>query len=211
MYKPGTIEQYKIYSYLKEKFYLEEFLLYPISRTSMLLEDKAGDKLALEYQNGSVREIDLPSPPDIEEVKAFLKSFHALEPKPCLNDFESITLWWLEHPNPLTLQQALGLTDDLYRHFLVYPLIDDETVRRIVSKGLVTEKEFLDIRLWYRNGHVMTCWLGQLGLDGTGNIYGLIFRYRKPNATKYEFYLLDDYYRFMNHIPDLASEDAAIN
>lgn len=142
MYKPGTIEQYKIYSYLKEKFYLEEFLLYPISRTSMLLEDKAGDKLAFEYQNGSVREIDLPSPPDIEEVKAFLKSFHALEPKPCLNDFESITLWWLEHPNPLTLQQALGLTDDLYRHFLVYPLIDDETVRRIVSKGLVTEKNF---------------------------------------------------------------------
>lgn len=200
MYKPQTTEQYKICFYIKEHFYLDQFLLSPLSRNSMLLEDSAGDKIAFGYLNGVVQEIAIPPPPDPEKVKDFFKSFRALEPKPRLDDFKSITRWWLNHSNPLTYQQALGLTDDLYRHFLSYPLIDDETVRRIVAKGLVTEKEFCDIRLWYRNGHVMTCWLGQLGLDGTGNIYGLIFRYRKPGERKFEFYLLDDYYCFMNHI-----------
>lgn len=210
MYKPQTIEQYKIHCYLKEQFHLEQCLLSPLSRSSMLLEDLAGDKIAFGYENGAVREIAVPLPSDPEKVKAFLKSFRALEPKPCLNDFESITRWWLVHPNPLTYQQALGLTDDLYRHFLSYPLIDDEAAQTIVAKGLVTEKEFSDIRLWYRNGHVMTCWLGQLGLDGTGNIYGLTFRYRKPDERKYEFYLLDDYYCFMNHITAAPSGDTVL-
>ena len=94
---------------------------------------------------------------------------------------------------------------------MTYPPLDDDAVRRLVSNGLVTEKEFCDIRLWYRNGHVMTCWLGPLGLDGTGNIYGLTFRYRKPEERKYEFYLLDDYYRFMNHINSEESGDTIKN
>ena len=210
LYNPHTVEQYHIYSYLKEKFYLEYCLLSPLSRSSMLIEDMAGGKAAFGYENGAVREIALPPPPDPEQVKAFLKGFQALEPKPCLTDFEGITHWWLDHPNPLTYQQALGLTDDLYRHVLTYPLIDDKMARSIVAKGLVTEKEFFDIRLWYRNGHVMTCWLGQLGLDGTGNIYGLSFKYREPDEQKFEFYLLDDYYCFMNHITPAPSGNTDI-
>ena len=42
MYNPHTVEQYHIYSYLKEKFYLEYCLLSPLSRSSMLIEDMAG-------------------------------------------------------------------------------------------------------------------------------------------------------------------------
>ena len=104
MYNPHTVEQYHIYSYLKEKFYLEYCLLSPLSRSSMLIEDMAGGKAAFGYENGAVREIALPPPPDPEQVKAFLKGFQALEPKPCLTDFEGITRWWLDHPNPLTYQ-----------------------------------------------------------------------------------------------------------
>jgi len=130
-----------------------------------------------------------------------------LRPISCIDTNERRVLLYKPH----TYQQALGLPDDLYRHFLTYPPLDDDAVRRLVSKGLVTEKEFCDIRLWYRNGHVMTCWLGPLGLDGTGNIYGLTFRYRKPEERKYEFYLLDDYYRFMNHINSEESGDTIKN
>ena len=42
MYNPHTVEQYHIYSYLKEKFYLEYCLLSPLSRSSMLIEDMEG-------------------------------------------------------------------------------------------------------------------------------------------------------------------------
>ena len=38
-------------------------------------------------------------------------------------------------------------------------------------------------------------WLGPLGVDGTGYLYGLTRNYRKPNAYEMHFYVLDDYYR----------------
>ena len=38
MYKPHTIEQYKIQRFLDETFAMEHFLVSPLSRTSLLLE-----------------------------------------------------------------------------------------------------------------------------------------------------------------------------
>lgn len=73
---------------------------------------------------------------------------------------------------------------------------------RLARKGLVTESEYNDLQLWYFNGHTMSCWFGPLGVDGTGSLYGLIFDYQTASPTKTQFYLLDDYYRVMNHLTE---------
>ena len=47
MYKPYTIDRYKVYQFLEQTFALEYFLLCPISSSTLMLEDKVGDKLPL--------------------------------------------------------------------------------------------------------------------------------------------------------------------
>lgn len=131
-----------------------------------------------------------------------LKQFRSLTPRPVVHDFEALTRWWLDNPNPLTYQQALGMSDDLYHHFLSHPLISEDDALRLARKGLVTESEYNDLQLWYFNGHTMSCWFGPLGVDGTGSLYGLTFDYQTASPTKTQFYLLDDYYRVMNHLTE---------
>ena len=181
---------------------LEQCLVSPISCSALLLEDPNGCKFAFASQETGVRQIEIPAPPDHEEVRAFWKQFKAPAPPPQLKCFDDITIWWLNHPNPLTYQMDLNLPDDLYRHFLAHMILEDEEVYRLVEKGLVTENEYLDIRLWYHNGPFRDHWLGPLGVDGTGYLYGLTRNYRKPNAYEMHFYVLDDYYRCMNHLPE---------
>ena len=178
MYKPHTIEQYKVYRFLEENFALEHFLLAPLSRFGLMLEDKTGEKIAFAFLNNCVQEIPVPAPAAPETVIAFLKQFRSLTPRPVVHDFEALTRWWLNNPNPLTYQQALGMSDDLYRHFLSHPLISEDEALRLARKGLVTESEYNDLQLWYFNGHTMSCWFGPLGVDGTGSLYGLTFDYQ---------------------------------
>ena len=142
MYKPHTIEQYKIQRFLDETFAMEHFLVSPLSRTSLLLEDETGEQLAFGFLDDEVREIPLPPPAAPEEIKDFIRRFRALNPKPRLRTFEDITRWWLGHPNPLTYQQALGLSDELYRHFLSHPMIDEDDAYRLASSGLVSEDDY---------------------------------------------------------------------
>jgi len=201
LYKPYTVEQYKVYQFIKNHFVTEHFLISPLSRSALMLEDQAGDKIAFLYQDNTVREISIPPTPDPEKVRLFIDEFASNPLRATLNTFDSITRWWLAHPNPLNYQQALSLPDDLYHHFLTYSLITVEEVRSIIANGLVSEKNYNDIRLWYRNGNYTSCWLGPLGVDGTGHLYGLIFQYNKPEAEKRVFYLVDEYYRYMNHNP----------
>ncbi len=200
MYKPLTIEQYKVYRYIKERFELEYFLLSPLSGSALILEDRFGERSAFSFQDGVVRETEIPPPAPAEEIKAFMARFRALDPPPKLKTFDEVTRWWLEHPNPLTHRQALGLKDTLYRHYLSHRKLKDEEVYALAAKGLVTGSEYNDILLWYLDGHTDSCWLGPLGLDGTGNIYGLTLRCQTPPSKEMTFYLLDDYYREMNHI-----------
>ena len=200
MYKPHTIEQFKVQQFLEHTFAIDHFLVSPLSRTALMLEDKDGERIAFSFSDNEVREIPIPPAADLEKVKAFIRQFHALDPKPHLRTFEEITRWWLDHPNPLTYQQALGLSAELYRRFLSHPMIDDEDAWRMASSGLVSEDGYRDIQLWYFNGNSFTCWLGPLGVDGTGNLYALTFNYGTPRARELRFYLLDDYYRDMNHI-----------
>ena len=49
MYKPHTIEQYKVYRFLEENFALEHFLLAPLSRFGLMLEDKTDEKIAFAF------------------------------------------------------------------------------------------------------------------------------------------------------------------
>lgn len=194
MYKPHTIEQYKIQRFLDDTFAMEHFLVSPLSRTSLLLEDETGEQLAFSFLDDEVREIPLPPPAAPEEIKDFIRRFRALNLKPRLRTFEDITRWWLDHPNPLTYQQALGLSEELYRHFLSHPMIDEEDAYRLASSGLVSEDDYRDIQLWYLDGNTISHWLGPFGVDGTGNLYRLIFGYGTPAARALKFYLLDDYY-----------------
>lgn len=200
MYKPHTVEQYEIVQYLKEdqNFAMDHFILSPLSRSALLLEDCEGAQLAFSYFQGSVTEIPVPAPPDPNEVLAFIRKFRADPARPRLRSLEEITRWWHTASNPLCYQQALSLPDDLYRHFLTHSLYSEETVRQIAGKKYVTEEEYLGIRLWYRNENSLHFWLGPLGVDGTGNLYGLTFRYRLPDAEEVAFYVMDDYFRFMN-------------
>ena len=107
MYKPHTIEQYKVYRFLEENFALEHFLLAPLSRFGLILEDKTGEKIAFAFLNNCVQEIPVPAPAAPETVTAFLKQFRSLTPHPVVHDFEALTRWWLNNPNPLTYHQSL--------------------------------------------------------------------------------------------------------
>ena len=161
MYKPHTIEQYKIQRFLDETFAMEHFLVSPLSRTSLLLEDETGEQLAFGFLDNEVREIPLPPPAAPEEIKDFIRRFRSL---------------------------------------LSHPMIDEDDAYRLASSGLVSEDDYRDIQLWYLNSNAAARWLGPLGVDGTGNLYGLTFGYGTPAARTLRFYLLDDYYRYMDHI-----------
>ena len=80
MYKPHTIEQYKVYRFLEENFALEHFLLAPLSRFGLMLEDKTDEKIAFAFLNNCVQEIPVPAPADPETVTAFLNNSAALRP-----------------------------------------------------------------------------------------------------------------------------------
>lgn len=199
MYKPQTIAQFKVLEHLKEQgFVMDHFLLSPVSRDALMVEDMTGGKLAFEYRGGLVleRPVPVPAPPEI--VTAFIRGFSTAPGRPTLRTFKEVTRWWLDHKSPLTYQQALGLPDSLYRHFLSHALLDEEEVRRIVQKPVVTEEEYKGVLLWYYDGNTAENWMGPEGVDGTGERYGITFHWLRPEAERFTFYLENAYYHFMN-------------
>lgn len=198
MYKPHTVEQFKVWQFLKEQFHLEHFILSPVSRKALLLEDKTGECIVFAWDGNAAQKQPTQEPASAEVVQAFIREHHARSDRPHLNTIEEVTRWWLNHDSPLTYQQALGFSDELYHYFLTHAAYTDEQILAIVQKGVVTEEEYLGIKLWYLDGNAGRCWLGPLGLDGTGEIYGLTLHYRMPEQVAYDFYLENDYYRFMN-------------
>ena len=198
MYKPHTVDQFKLWQYLKAHFVLEAFILSPVSHNALMLEDKTGAKIVFAWVNNEAVEQPAPEPATPEAIKAFFKAYRDSPDRPRLTDIEQVTRWWLRNENPLSYQQALGFSDELYRYFLTHKKYSDEEVVAIAKKGLVSEEEYLGIKLWYFDGNICGNWLGPLGIDGTGDIYGLTIHYRTPEQVEYVFYLENDYYRFMN-------------
>ena len=60
MYKPHTIEQYKVLQYMKEHFQMDQFILSPLSRSSLMLEDMKGEKIAFGFLDGSIHQVSIP-------------------------------------------------------------------------------------------------------------------------------------------------------
>lgn len=203
MYKPHTVEQFKVWQFLKEWFYLEHFILSPVSRRALMLEDKTGERIVFAWNGTSAVEQPVPVPAPDEIVKNFLLEQHIRPDRPQLRTTEEVTRWWLANSSPLTHQQALGFSDELYHYYLTHVAYTDEQIIAIVQKLLVTEEEYLGIKLWYLDGNTNCCWLGPLGLDGTGEIYGLTLHYHTPQEVRYTFYLENEYYRFMNRKTDV--------
>lgn len=198
MYKPQTVNQFRVWRFLQEQFQMEHIIIAPTSRNALMIEDENGEQLCFAWRDGSVVEQPIPSPISNEEVKAYLQQYADCSDHPRMFSIREMTNWWLQHDTPLSYQQLLGFSDELYRHYLTHPVYTDEQVFALVQKGLVSETEYLGIKLWYLDGNSRYCWLGPLGVDGTGNLYGLTMFYGKPYEERFSFYQNDDYYQHMN-------------
>lgn len=198
MYKPHTVDQFKLWQFLKERFVLEAFILSPISRNALMLEDKTSERIVFAWIDNEAVEQPVPEPASPETIKEFIRNLQSRPDRPRLTNIEQVTRWWLKNENPLSYQQALGFSDELYRYFLTHRQYSDSEIVALVQKGLVSEEEYMGIKLWYLDGNICGNWLGPLGVDGTGDIYGLTIHYHTPEQVEYVFYLENDYYRFMN-------------
>lgn len=198
MFKSYTIEQYKVLCYIEGQFIKGSVLISPDSRTALRVTDSIGDTLVFDYRNGQVAEVDERPILSPEARKAYIKKFHANPTHPVFNDLEDIVRWWHREECPLSLQQAMNLTDELYLHYLTHDIIDTGELRRIVCLGRITEEQYLAVQLWYMNGNYRDNWLGSIGVDGTGNLYEVALHHRMPQEIRFKFYLMDEYYRAMN-------------
>lgn len=190
MYKPRTVEQFKVMEYLKENFHMECLLVAPVSRSSLMIEDEIGDRMAFRWMDDCVIEAPLPTPASKEEHSAFVKAFRADPKHPQFLSFDDLTTWWLNHPTPLTHQQMLNLPDELYRRYLSCDrLLDLNDVLTLVMEERVTETEYLDIKLWFLNGHGGGNWLGPVGTGGDGDRYELVFNWMTSAEMRYPFYV----------------------
>lgn len=192
MYKPRTIEQFKIMEYIKDNFHMECLLVAPVSRSSLMIQDEIGDRMAFQWMDGHVLEAPLPTPASNQEHLVFIKAFWADPRHPQFMSFDDLTTWWLNNPTPLTHQQILNLPDDLYCRYLeCEQLLELDDVLTMVMKERITQTEYQDIRLWFLNGHNSGNWLGLVGVDGDGDRYDLVFNYGTSAEMRYHFYVED--------------------
>lgn len=198
MFKPHTIEQFKVLCYINEQFERGSVLISPASRTALKVSDRVGDSLVFDFLSDHVVEVDERPVPSPEVKSAFLRQFWAAPCHPVFQNLEDIVRWWHQEERPINFQQALGLPDDLFLHFLEHDIIDTEEVTRLVSMGRVSEEQYLAIRLWYKNGNFGVNWLGPTGVDGTGSLYELALNYRTGTELRFPFYVMDEYYKAMN-------------
>lgn len=205
MFKPHTIDQFKVMEYIKQTFVMSRVLVSPDSRTSLKVQDEIGDSIVFGFCDGRVTEVDERLNLPQEERRAFVKKFHADPGRPALNCLEDIVRWWHEADRPISLQQALNLPDDLYLHYLKHEILDDEEVRQLAATGLVTEEQYMAMRLWYHNGNFADHWLGPVGVDGSGDSYEVTFGYHTPQEVSLKFYLLNEYYREMHKGEDFEN------
>lgn len=201
MYKPFTLELFQIQEHLKTRFDLTQFIQIPLKRDTIILQDKRGKKLAFQYRENSVKKISIPTVLTKKQVAAYISSLRKQNKLPELYTYQDVTKWWAKTNNPLTYQQALGLSDKLYIHYLTHELFDDVDVLIKASQKVISVDDLKSIQLWCRNGNYHRCYLGAYGVDGHGESYKFIWNYRKPDELTFIFYVQDEYYCFMHGIP----------
>lgn len=189
MYRPQTVEQYKIRQILEKRLVIDDLYIIPLSRNSLMVEDKYGIRLAFSYRNGVIKEADIPKYPSDDQAKKYLRCLKATGQLPNEFTFEDTTRWWIDNPSPLSHRQILGLGSHMYHHYLKNRLLTDEEALKIASQERVTEHQFKDLFLWYLNSHRQDCWLGWMGIDMTGELYGLIWKYGTMESKFFLFHI----------------------
>lgn len=192
MYKPRTIGQFKVWQFLESQFALEAFLVSPASRNGLMLEDRNQDQIAFEYRNGMIAECPLPRPGTRSDLRMFAEYLNHKCPEPAQQTFDAKTRLWLDSPIVLTHQQALGLNDALYRHYLTHPMLEKEDIQQLLVTGKISTDTYRSIQLWYLDGHAADTRLVISGVDSVGEYGDLIFHYQTPREMYYQFYILDE-------------------
>ena len=194
MYKPRTVEQFKVMEYIKSKFQTDNLIVAPASRSALVIEDMLGEKMAFQWLGDTVVEIPVPQPAPQEVHLAFVRNFRTNPNRPHLSNWDELTDWWLNHLTPLTHQQALNLPDALYRRYLTCERrLELEDVLELVMRGAMTATEYMDVQLWYLDGHYAGNWLGPTGIDGNGDAYELVFHWLTAAELRYPFYVTENH------------------
>ena len=96
---------------------------------------------------------------------------------------------WLESRIPITYQQALGLCDLQFRHYLRHPVLTEAEVRQLAAQGAVSEDAFCAIQLWYLDGHMEDAWLSIPQEDDAGVYADLFLSRNHQDAEHLQFYV----------------------
>ena len=72
---------------------------------------------------------------------------------------------------------------------------------RLAKSGLVTENEYLDMRLWYYLNRPLHWILIESGVCGTTLLYALIVDFLGDNEKVYEFAVKDEDYCLNHKLP----------
>lgn len=173
-YKPCTAAQFRVMEYLHKTFDTAQCLIYPARPNALILEDQFGEKLEFFFRDGKVLEHPLMPPADPASVDLFRRCLQYQFPARSQQTFTARHTLWSTGAFPLTYQQALGLTDDLFRHYLKARPLTRAEVRELAARGSVTESDFLSMHLWRLDGHTEDCALCGPWKDRFGT-YGILF------------------------------------
>lgn len=143
------------------------------------------EQIAFVSTEDGIAECEVPPPGTSADLRLFHEYLNGKYPKPEQQTFDAKTRLWLESPIPISFAQALGLTDELFRHYLSHPMIDEEEMRRQIVTGSVSISMYRSMQLWYLDGHVKDTLLLIAGVDGIGPYADLIFHYRTPFAESH--------------------------
>ena len=128
-------------------------------------------------------------PADPASVDLFRRCLDFQFPKSSQRTFSARNALWSTGAFPLIYQQALGLPDDLFRHYLKTQPLTREEVRDLAARGSVTEPDFWSMQLWRLDGHTEDCALCGPWEDGVGT-YGILFLPRPGQpAEELHFYV----------------------
>ena len=161
----------------------------PPFTSQLVLEDQFGEKLEFFFRDGKVLEHPLMPPADSVSVDLFRRCLDFQFPKSSQRTFSARNALWSTGAFPLIYQQALGLPDDLFRHYLKTQPLTREEVRDLAARGSVTEPDFWSMQLWRLDGHTEDCTLCGPWEDGVGT-YGILFLPRPAQpAEELHFYV----------------------
>lgn len=138
MYKPCTAAQFKVLEYLRGSFDIGLCLIYPSSPNRLVPEDLHGGKLAFSWQDSEIREDPVPAPSSVDDVWLFLDALFYRCPDMSQWTFKMRHRLWMEGTFYMTYQQTLGLSDEVFQHYLRRPMLTSEDIRGLAVQGILT-------------------------------------------------------------------------